>query len=159
MAKIYFCENFNSIKVRLKPHRINAKKQRDIFQFHKGTIKTRYPLRYEDILPYFNSIKVRLKLAYIDMPMRAEAYFNSIKVRLKLGLLMLFVFLICYFNSIKVRLKRSRQDDIGTEFSKFQFHKGTIKTPSLSTYWCPSNLFQFHKGTIKTFNNSVFITR
>ena len=32
-----------------------------IFQFHKGTIKTKHPTRSRGIRPYFNSIKVRLK--------------------------------------------------------------------------------------------------
>ena len=31
------------------------------FQFHKGTIKTKYPTRSRGIRTHFNSIKVRLK--------------------------------------------------------------------------------------------------
>ena len=53
--------NFNSIKVRLKP--VSRVKKRLIarFQFHKGTIKTRYEERKFQGRQNFNSIKVRLK--------------------------------------------------------------------------------------------------
>ena len=43
----------------------------------------------------------------------------------------LLVLMLSYFNSIKVRLKLSPQSSSTTSLIKsFQFHKGTIKTPS-----------------------------
>ena len=79
------CRSFNSIKVRLKlclvcylsfpPSRFNSIKVRLkltvllivlrlclLFQFHKGTIKTKEFLKKIGYLESFNSIKVRLKL-------------------------------------------------------------------------------------------------
>ena len=55
-----------------------------------------------------------------------------------------------YFNSIKVRLKLYEQVQHEPTLL-FQFHKGTIKTVSLTflANWYVS--FQFHKGTIKTY--------
>ena len=38
-----------------------------------------------------------------------------------------------------------------TKLTKFQFHKGTIKTKSTLRYISAKKAFQFHKGTIKTF--------
>ena len=56
--------DFNSIKVRLK-HLLNVThKGRPLFQFHKGTIKTKKLKRLVRALYYFNSIKVRLKLRF-----------------------------------------------------------------------------------------------
>ena len=54
-----------------------------------------------------------------------------------------------YFNSIKVRLERlirEKQEVV----SKFQFHKGTIRTLLRNTALSLSVRFQFHKGTIRT---------
>ena len=54
--------NFNSIKVRLKHHNRSLTRYMNLFQFHKGTIKTMmFPHRNIKYLD-FNSIKVRLKL-------------------------------------------------------------------------------------------------
>ena len=53
------------------------------------------------------------------------------------------------FNSIKVRLKRKIHTLPGSP-SRFQFHKGTIKTPKWSILGSGVTTFQFHKGTIKT---------
>ena len=55
--------NFNSIKVRLKPHKS--------ISFHASGID-------------FNSIKVRLKRLRRALMRSKNCYFNSIKVRLKL---------------------------------------------------------------------------
>ena len=63
---------------------------------------------------------------------------------------MLKIFSLSSFNSIKVRL---RQDFIKiTKYfhTRFQFHKGTIKTLCSSLYRRWQFEFQFHKGTIKT---------
>ena len=53
--------NFNSIKVQLKLKANDINKIEDLFQFHKGTIKTLYLVSLLSALWYFNSIKVQLK--------------------------------------------------------------------------------------------------
>ncbi len=53
--------NFNSIKVRLKLEHFSNGYRLGLFQFHKGTIKTLLALFAILAIPYFNSIKVRLK--------------------------------------------------------------------------------------------------
>ena len=101
------------------------------------------------ILHYFNSIKVRLKLALEELGQTVSQFqfhkgtiktepqntirtaqgthFNSIKVRLKRSLVIPIMVGISDFNSIKVRLKPfcTLMAKAG---SLFQFHKGTIKT-------------------------------
>ena len=57
--------------------------------------------------------------------------------------------LITNFNSIKVRLKPN-SDTGECPQTKFQFHKGTIKTSSILCKLTATIIFQFHKGTIKT---------
>ena len=58
--------NFNSIKVRLELVS-NFKTARTItrFQFHKGAIRTDYPIPELDSIGNFNSIKVRLEPSLI----------------------------------------------------------------------------------------------
>ena len=56
-------------------------------------------------------------------------HFNSIKVRLKLLTEICYLQCLHYFNSIKVRLKPEDETEFITD-KKFQFHKGTIKTPA-----------------------------
>ena len=102
--------------------------------------------------------------------MKTFGNFNSIKVRLKHQLTKRMKTQKHHFNSIKVRLKRREHTADGTRH-RFQFHKGTIKTPASPTY-IEADLdfnsikvrlkrmteacrgvfvwFQFHKGTIKT---------
>ena len=53
---------FNSIKVRLKLAKAAGVSVGQLFQFHKGTIKTTILFRQVNQKTYFNSIKVRLKL-------------------------------------------------------------------------------------------------
>ena len=83
---------FNSIKVRLKrellpcfvqevnpfqfhkgtiktKHKIYYTYVRKTFQFHKGTIKTLRSARLCGLSPNFNSIKVRLKLRFSNLPL------------------------------------------------------------------------------------------
>ena len=61
MSKQRILCDFNSIKVQLKLKRlINAIVKR-LFQFHKGTIKTRYCQPRRSRQRHFNSIKVQLK--------------------------------------------------------------------------------------------------
>ena len=59
----------------------------------------------QNILGYFNSIKVRLKQLSMLVLLCFLSYFNSIKVRLKLSMDLNTINPITYFNSIKVRLK------------------------------------------------------
>ena len=64
-----FQNNFNSIKVRLKPEIKEKATTASTFQFHKGTIKTRETsCHLFSFLLNFNSIKVRLK------PVKSKAY-------------------------------------------------------------------------------------
>ena len=76
--------NFNSIKVRLE--RIVGflvPSLFGIFQFHKGTIRTIYPILDYPNIAYFNSIKVRLEQLKTAETATQQANFNSIKVRLE----------------------------------------------------------------------------
>ena len=52
---------FNSIKVRLKHSSFSFPKRNELFQFHKGTIKTASRQGRFPPCSHFNSIKVRLK--------------------------------------------------------------------------------------------------
>ena len=61
---------------------------------------------------------------------------------------------ITSFNSIKVRLRPARGSS-GAGATKFQFHKGTIKTVLAHAAHGNARRFQFHKGTIKTLNDEV----
>ena len=53
--------NFNSIKVQLKPHLMYENDEDWEFQFHKGTIKTTCKYLCGNVSTNFNSIKVQLK--------------------------------------------------------------------------------------------------
>ena len=97
------------------------------------------------------------------------SYFNSIKVQLEL-LLPIASACCSHFNSIKVQLERCASSLVRF-LLPFQFHKGTIRTPTaligfgsprhfnsikvqleLPRFLCDRilDLFQFHKGTIRT---------
>ena len=108
------CErnNFNSIKVQLKP--IKA-----VFRFSAKR--------------NFNSIKVQLKQRLDQQRRQSPWYFNSIKVQLKRVEGTSISSSIPNFNSIKVQLKR-RHLFISNLFRIFQFHKGTIKAPCFWIY-------------------------
>ena len=125
--------NFNSIKVRLKQPAAEIPAAATKFQFHKGTIKTGSPRIHLTVFPNFNSIKVRLKPDKADLLPEVGKYFNSIKVRLK-----------------------QPAAEIPAAATKFQFHKGTIKTHHSYPGVVTLQRFQFHKGTIKTCKSKVF---
>ena len=55
-----------------------------LFQFHKGTIRTRGSINGYAPYYYFNSIKVRLELRLLLDKNKMNMHFNSIKVRLEL---------------------------------------------------------------------------
>ena len=100
-------QNFAPVKVRLKlDFTYLTAGSSDIFQFHKGTIKT----HQKNIVPL------------------VAAAFQFHKGTIKtLGVYRYLVDII-YFNSIKVRLKRGSAPAYVAKYVKFQFHKGTIKT-------------------------------
>ena len=76
--------HFNSIKVRLELAYHQDIDHEALFQFHKGTIRTKrlefHPFR----LINFNSIKVRLEPSEVSAWSQYDRDFNSIKVRLEL---------------------------------------------------------------------------
>ena len=120
---------FNSIKVRLE--HAEAKQgdnQPNLFQFHKGTIRTMVSMWWCVALTLFQ--------------------FHKGTIRTLLTNLMLMALL--NFNSIKVRLEHNADKALGIAAGVFQFHKGTIRTHLclwlIISFW----LFQFHKGTIRT---------
>ena len=53
--------NFNSIKVRLEQSANKLAKEKNKFQFHKGTIRTDGDDSWRIPIHHFNSIKVRLE--------------------------------------------------------------------------------------------------
>ena len=59
-----FLNNFNSIKVQLKLIKVLIYALGLVFQFHKGTIKTKFLSMLPMPCSYFNSIKVQLKQQY-----------------------------------------------------------------------------------------------
>ena len=80
------------------------------------------------ILPYFNSIKVRLRRAAGLNPDLMYSQFQFHKGTIETNIV--FQHSVCsikYFNSIKVRLRPSYSADY-SGIAKFQFHKGTIET-------------------------------
>ena len=117
-------------------------------------------------IPYFNSIKVRLRRSNRQGRHTLWCNFNSIKVRLRHAFCEYrpgndrFQFhkgsiktvlsawignFYCHFNSIKVRLRREGRDKGRTKASSFQFHKGSIKTRPL----CRPDLASTHFNSIK----------
>ena len=81
-----------------------------LFQFHKGTIKTR-------------------RRAYIKNP---DPHFNSIKVRLKLDVLLAHPMSTALFQFHKGTIKTIDINPQVNQNLAFQFHKGTIKTTRVS---------------------------
>ena len=119
---------FNSIKVRLKLIKVLIYALGLIFQFHKGTIKTKFPKRDKSGAVVFQFHKGTLK---------TTRWYHFIDINKN-------------FNSIKVRLKRMFLCKSRINSSTFQFHKGTIKTRIFNPVVSVAFEFQFHKGTIKT---------
>ena len=74
----------------------------------------------------FNSIKVRLKLAFSNLSLNTVE-FQFHKGTIKTPIPASSVAAILDFNSIKVRLKLSTPAYV-IRLKAFQFHKGTIKT-------------------------------
>ena len=97
--------NFNSIKVRLEPYIVVLHTLLQLFQFHKGTIRTAPTTTRSAGVDYFNSIKVRLE------PMRARLHRADRSFQFHKG-------------TIRTKLNI----DIEDFYKRFQFHKGTIRT-------------------------------
>ena len=97
--------HFNSIKVQLKQLILFIVMLLVLFQFHKGTIKTKLLTEILVIITYFNSIKVQLKQQNLE-----EKYLQSV-FQFHKGTIKTFAF----------NLSTHRKPI-------FQFHKGTIKT-------------------------------
>ena len=76
-------DNFNSIKVRLKPRNVILVLLFDEFQFHKGTIKTLSTKSVSITTKGFQFHKGTIKTFTPWAPAEGIPYFNSIKVRLK----------------------------------------------------------------------------
>ena len=144
---------------------------RNIFQFHKGTIKTVLQFKFTKPFHHFNSIKVRLKPstgvgAYLDIKFQfhkgtiktippeigaaAISAFQFHKGTIKTQSSVGKIIAVPHFNSIKVRLKRvndTYQLYICVDFNSI---KVRLKRFLSITHTCLI-LFQFHKGTIKTY--------
>ena len=118
-----------------------------VFQFHKGAIRTAVQVSRQGLQVYFNSIKVRLERCFqliysprsefqfhkgairtddANVPAVRVPNFNSIKVRLE-HTLFSNLLSVQHFNSIKVRLELIVQHNLLIN-SRFQFHKGAIRT-------------------------------
>ena len=131
----------------MKSHWINISLMR--FQFHKGTIRTGALWVYHSVISDFNSIKVQLEHEqyqsitiqncnfnsikvqlehwWVPDEMYAGRNFNSIKVQLELLVSQILFHTSSDFNSIKVLLER-RMLQAPIIITRFQFHKGTIRT-------------------------------
>ena len=77
----------------------------DIFQFHKGTIRTQKSPAKEKAQIYFNSIKVRLEQANIGAVILSRQAFQFHKGTIRTRLTRCTPWGLPNFNSIKVRLE------------------------------------------------------
>ena len=122
------------------------------FQFHTGSIK-RNGLGYtEYILLYcFNSILVRLKGESGVLAGEPEyPGFNSILVRLKVFLIQLRNGRICTFQFHTGSIKSSEKPFDRPNWNQFQFHTGSIKSKKKRFGKHAASKFQFHTGSIKS---------
>ena len=106
----------------------------NLFQFHKGAIRTYADLFVKLRKQNFNSIKVRLERSLGYTTTAVLLYFNSIKVRLEHASASSLASSIVYFNSIKVRLELNF-GCIEFRLRLFQFHKGAIRTTDSNPYF------------------------
>ena len=98
------------------------------FQFHKGAIRTRCQCRRRNMLPYFNSIKVRLERCFITLPCLLFRLFQFHKGAIRTQFQKEVLAPLRNFNSIKVRLEHSTPISFTWAIVPFQFHKGAIRT-------------------------------
>ena len=100
-----------------------------LFQFHKGAIRTISPKKLEWKARWFQFHKGAIRTE--DVPRNSDHLIN--------------------FNSIKVRLELSNLGKINIISWSFQFHKGAIRTRRRPCHHRRYSPFQFHKGAIRTF--------
>ena len=81
-----------------------------LFQFHKGTIRTRSKRPDEDMDYNFNSIKVRLEQSVAPSLGFGAIVFQFHKGTIRTVSAEPGTNFFCYFNSIKVRLERRRSE-------------------------------------------------
>ena len=82
-------------------------------------------------LPYFNSIKVRLRLVAVPST-SLIVIFQFHKGSIKTVEDFVKSMPIVHFNSIKVRLRPDVNNSDSVSVGSFQFHKGSIKTQETS---------------------------
>ena len=99
-------EDFNSIKVRLELEYIVQYVEENVFQFHKGAIRT----------------------LQASGNLNGRTYFNSIKVRLELRTLKACPISFGVFQFHKGAIRTPTSFGIAQKEAKFQFHKGAIRT-------------------------------
>ena len=124
-----------------------------IFQFHKGTIRTQFPIHTPSAVQYFNSIKVQLERS-LSIRVRIILIFQFHKGTIRTSYPYKIGSTNSNFNSIKVQLELLTIDCLSIPML-FQFHKGTIRTDASTQPWKLNPLFQFHKGTIRTLNLAI----
>ena len=121
-------KHFNSIKVRLEPLVADALKKKDLFQFHKGTIRTASLNRaYLPTMP-FQFHKGTIRTLYQEMFTLLTEQFQFHKGTIRTHFPALRRKEYHHFNSIKVRLEPSHLEVGHADILIFQFHKGTIRT-------------------------------
>ena len=99
-----------------------------VFQFHKGTIRLLHLLlQLIPLIFQFHKGTIRTLISWNGAGTRQN--FNSIKVRLELETVIRLIVPFPYFNSIKVRLEQKNGEKVTACGMRFQFHKGTIRTP------------------------------
>ena len=101
----YLLLNFNSIKVRLEQDKVRKNATVCLFQFHKGTIRTKDSASSIGQIFHFNSIKVRLEPICKHSSLLPHLFqFHKGTIRTKYRVCPRFLH-SPYFNSIKVRLE------------------------------------------------------
>ena len=120
------------------------------FQFHKGAIRTTTTDNAFEGTPVFQFHKGAIRTLLI-MPLRELLYFNSIKVRLELYFIDEVVDSYAKFQFHKGAIRTKDTSGCILVGKRFQFHKGAIRTNVQSILIVSVSLFQFHKGAIRTF--------
>ena len=108
--KVHSCfHHFNSIKVRLKHSSNILTTLMNLFQFHKGTIKTLYRSFCTFALVEFQFHKGTIKTPHRNRCLCDSSQFQFHKGTIKtIDVVFLIIDVESHFNSIKVRLKLSR---------------------------------------------------
>ena len=120
-----------------------------MFQFHKGTSKTKKKLHQYFRLYCFNSIKVRvrhLSPGTVSAQNTFQFHKGTSKTRARLRK---FKELNLSFNSIKVRVRQTNRMNAQTNYMVFQFHKGTSKTATVSGKWRTLTCFNSIKVRVR----------